>query len=201
MTSRNPSDGALGRQDGLTPGCLPSSPEDQKKGSSRSQPCADGALPVLTELQSLLARVEAATEPDRDIDADLTVALLGGKAEWLTAQYTGDLVAAHVVPSANHRGGLAKQPVYALTASLDAALALVGRVLPGWAWSVGNKASGGQAYLMSGPGAVLCGGEANTPALSLLAALLKALITQGVDDQSASNARDAAGQLRAEKKS
>ena len=66
-----------------------------------------------------------------------------------------------------------------ITASLDAVLELVERVLPGWAWSVGNLRNGAQCYLMHRPGAALLGpGLAATPPLAVLSALLTALITQ-----------------------
>lgn len=63
----------------------------------------------------------------------------------------------------------------ALHGSLDAALALVEEKLPGWAWSVGNRAFGGQSYLMQAPGGEMISGFGSTPAIAVLIALLKAL--------------------------
>ena len=65
-----------------------------------------------------------------------------------------------------------------VTASLDAALALVERVLPGWDFTVkrfGMRANV-EVFENNGKGYEYASGK--TPALALLAALLKALIAQ-----------------------
>lgn len=79
----------------------------------------------------------------------------------------------------------------AFTASVDAAIALVERLLPGWRWSLGNLKRGGQAYLMRSQGAELIGpGIAPTPALAILAALLRALLHDARDGASQQKATD-----------
>lgn len=80
----------------------------------------------MTDLPSIIARLEAATGPDREIDAALHWYLLEQNRDerslaWVTFQFslpeTGDWRAPY-------------------TASLDACAALQGRVLPGWTRSV-----------------------------------------------------------------
>lgn len=94
----------------------------------------------MSELQSLIERVEKATGPDREIDAALHVALLTPE------QYPDDLRyfrLPHV--SMDHmdmcapgtywlkqRSGASLHTSPAYTSSLDAALSLVSRALPGW---------------------------------------------------------------------
>jgi len=60
---------------------------------------------------------------------------------------------------------------------LDAALALVERVLPGWAWELTRWTGGGYTTSISqyNPGDEEFRGQGPTPALALLSALLKAL--------------------------
>lgn len=73
-----------------------------------------------------------------------------------------------------------------VTACLDAALALVERVLPGWAWMAGCAAGGGFfcALQETIDDEMTLGGEsdsfAKTPALALLTALVSALLAQEV---------------------
>lgn len=124
-------------------------------GSPKSSPIAD-----------LLERVKAASGPDRGLD---------------------DAILEATNPHRNRGGPYTSWRAAAwafcwdtrITASLDAALALVERVLPGSTWSVGNRSRGAQAYMMRAPGLTLIGGNAPTPALALLAALIQALIAKG----------------------
>lgn len=89
---------------------------------------------VLADLQ---ARVEAATGPDRELDGAIEVAI-----RWLEAGRVG-LKPEHRAPWKSDKFGsvfdvsvsYAAQP---FTRSIDAAIALVGRVLPGWWWKVGT---------------------------------------------------------------
>jgi hypothetical protein len=107
-------------------------------------------------LNDLLERVKGATgsESDRRLGYDALVTLLGrdGAHGFL---YHG-------------QGG--RDPA----TSIDAALDLVERKLPGWAWSVGNLQAGGQAYVMR-RGGPLIGGVGKTAPLAILDALLTAL--------------------------
>lgn len=123
-------------------------------------------MPNLTPLATRLEEAEAS----RELEAELNIAL-GWKAGrgWKKDP-------AYPYTYRHHMGGFTSAyPAERWTESLDAALRLVGAKLPGWAWSVGNLSTGGQAYLMRAESAKLIGAHAKTPALALLAALLKAL--------------------------
>lgn len=103
----------------------------------------------MPDLPSLLARIESATGPDREIDAYL--------ADWLDQQYIG-----------------ADAPCY--TASIDAGIALCERVLPGWSWAVdsGYAANHQKSHAEAWTGDDEGSGDAATPALALCAAIIKA---------------------------
>lgn len=109
---------------------------------------------VSSALSDLLLRVEGATGPDREIDFAITNALVPDWAIYSDARCF-------------------------FTSSLDAALALVTRVLPGWAgWKLERLASGrpwSRVYSSKGAWSA----TAATPALALLAAMLKALQQEG----------------------
>jgi hypothetical protein len=117
----------------------------------------------------LLARVEAAMGPDRELDRDL--------AEWaypdlLTRERRS--VGGEAFSWMHPRYGLTRCEPY--TASLDAALALVERCLPGRSWDL-SFTLGDQPYYMANllwPAREFRA-VARTPALALLAALLRAL--------------------------
>ena len=93
----------------------------------------------LAELRSLLSRVEAATEPDRQLDACIEVTLdirpdwaLGNSRKLVvTPGFGGWSGSLGHVSLGKHGPGWGSAPY---TASIDAAAALVGRVLPGWDW-------------------------------------------------------------------
>jgi hypothetical protein len=110
----------------------------------------------MSELEGLLKRVEAASGPDRELDADV-LAGVGIPGGWTLDRVTGE-----------------SKPV-PVTGSIDAALALVSRVCGNVSWRVGNKPSGrGFCYL----GTDLVEHDGATPILAILAALLKAKIAQ-----------------------
>ena len=135
----------------------------------------------MTDLTDLIARVEKLEGPDREVDDLIAVRVARMKP---TTTYGHEVLG-------NLREAPNRSPLY--TASLDAALALVERVLPGW---------GGMVDF----GALMCGaavhsadlwspvrevgetedgfpvdirdearGEAKTPALALILTLLRAL--------------------------
>lgn len=136
-----------------------------------------------SELQSLLERVEKEKGTDREIDADLDVALRGGEIQWRQANYTMDMHPVARRPSGNHLGGYEHEHVPLYTASIDAALALAERVLPGWDYEItGIRAHGAVAILWKegwrDDWERATRSESATPPLAILAALLKALIAQ-----------------------
>lgn len=135
-------------------------------------------------LEDLIERVEGATGPDREIEARLWCLQEGrefrkviwsdykypdGQKHWHSFRTNGGDVGCHSVPK--------------FTASLDAALALCERVLPGVWWLIGRgKLTAAEpeygAQLMFGEDEVLGVGEAPTPAVALILALLRALLSK-----------------------
>lgn len=85
----------------------------------------------MAKLSELIDRVEKATGPDRDLDAEIDVALFGGETVWKQANYTMESYPASRRPSKQHVGGFANEHVPPYTASLDAVVALVEKELPG----------------------------------------------------------------------
>lgn len=158
-----------------------------------SPPQVDGEP---TALADLLARVEAATAPDRELDARLHVALHPHEHGMIhPGRPDGSRGSSHGPLSgmdwdawsrlAKHRGsdlGMVANhglwPDY--TASLNAALTLVERALPGWDYRVERDEGVHKAGVWRS--GTYFGGygteSAPTPALALLAALLRALIAK-----------------------
>lgn len=118
----------------------------------------------MSDLSKLLARLEGATGPDRGLDIDVLVALFGDPR-----LFVGEPRDAGYNDRLGH-----------VTSSLDAALALVGRVSPGHAAAVGTMAFDppGTPWgcIWAPTGSVLAQAEAPTPALALIKALLRALL-------------------------
>ncbi len=115
----------------------------------------------VSDMVELLRRVEAATGPDRKLDRALA-ALFGADVT-------------QVGTNTIHRIG-------AYTASIDAALALVERMLPGWYWRIDRPLSGPSAELAEfadgpQPSSLKRAFMADAPTvpLAILVALLKAL--------------------------
>lgn len=145
-------------------------------------------------IDELLERVRTAKEGSAEIDALLAVTidnfkLRVGDGRWAVfspdkvfmcgsgsqdlTQTTDELRARAI----NCLQGLLGVPLY--TSSIDAALALVERFLPGTIWAVGNMEAGPFCRLVvpNKDGSYVGGyytGEAHTPALAILAALLSA---------------------------
>lgn len=125
----------------------------------------------MTSLPELLKRVEAASGPDRELDAAVEVALdqqtADGRAR--ARYYSG------------YRDDELPPP---LTASIDAALALVEMVLPGWFWNIGQfpniRAQLAQPTVTEFGNAIghRADETAGTIPLAILAALLKAKIAE-----------------------
>ena len=127
-------------------------------------------------LSALLERVEACQGPDRALDAAIC----------RLTRYTSEQPDGTWLDT--FEGGYRHtiNPP-ALTASVDAALALIGRVLPGWLVSIDAfSVKGWQACLLKPDGKFLVAedlevyGRAPTPALALCAALLAAMIGEEV---------------------
>lgn len=143
------------------------------------------------ELEQLLERVKAANGPDRELDHRIWLALEPGvkRKQW-SYTHTASGRECHVDETRDATGRLVIVPAY--TASIDAALALVERVLPGWFWRSGHvphrhwdgtKYRDNWAHL-SRTDASNCDrgdeatGWADSVPLAILAALLTALIAQ-----------------------
>ena len=118
-------------------------------------------------LRDLLERVERSTGPDRELDAHIAIKAAGMTP---TAVYGHELLGnLHTAPS--------RFPAY--TSSVDAALALIGRVLPGAEGFVEfGKRPVAVLFIDGDDGQTSTVGRAPTPALALCAALLAAMIEQ-----------------------
>ena len=128
-------------------------------------------------IAELIERLEKAEGPDREIDADLVCVCCPGA---LVSQY----IASDAEPSVFHAHALGlsdRSDVPAYTSSLDAALSLVERKLPGVHWSVSNAAVKPRANVwMPQPTRPIMGPYSSgaTPALAVCLALLRALSTE-----------------------
>lgn len=124
---------------------------------------------------TLLERLEGATGPDRELDFALgkTLDHVPANAEWQGPE-DGSLL---LWPGTQEYPGVGTLPSY--TASIDAALALVERVLPGWRPSMQQSRAGQfDCYLHSKDETGWLRqshGEAWTLPLAILIATLKAL--------------------------
>jgi hypothetical protein len=123
------------------------------------------------KLGDLLERVEKATGPDRELDFALALAFTPGGYRW-----PDERGGAIMWPDGRGSFGVAEPDC--LTASLDAAMALVERVLPGWDWIIGHTNGGLTVHAQLGPNEMAFG---DTAPLALLAALLKALIAANAE--------------------
>lgn len=153
----------------------------------------------MSELKSLLERVEKATGPDRELDAALgsvfRVPPNPNPPHWIIDNFPvwrGRQDGRIEVVHENGDGGVHWRAA-PYTASLDAALALVEEMLPGWFWRAGYVPSpqwiGGINFYcwahVSRTTASHCDrddeatGWAHTVPLAILLALLRALISKG----------------------
>lgn len=106
----------------------------------------------MSDLMELLERVRKATGPDRELERDIMVEAFGDGV----------------------RNAL---PVPTYTASIDAALALVERKLPGWIWMLDKNESGPFDFVLWAETGLRAKANAMGPTapLAILAALLTAL--------------------------
>jgi hypothetical protein len=126
-------------------------------------------------LHELMERVKAESGPDRELDARLWCFAEGAKFSHLARHDAAMIYFIEGKPGSCRETGW---PTY--TASIDAAVALIERVLPGCEWDV-STASGGRAgyeveIVRPHGGAWTRPGP--TPALALVAALLEAKIAE-----------------------
>jgi hypothetical protein len=130
----------------------------------------------MQDLKELIARVEGASGPDRGLDVYVAQAV-----DKPTTLLNGQTFDQAVAGFPNDLDGIARHwPVLAYTASLDAAISLLERVLPGATWAVFGadaafdmplcEASVADAESFDSTKAL-----APTPALALVLAILKAL--------------------------
>jgi len=118
--------------------------------------------PQMEDLVDLVKRLAKACAPDPDLDAAIwgTVsAAFGGQAD----------MSAEAAP---------------VTGSLDAALALLSRIRPGWTWKLQRSLKGGEFFkftLDPPDGVPVRGFNESLPALSVVDALLRSLIEHGSD--------------------
>lgn len=129
----------------------------------------DGSIPVL-DMSALIVRLEAAEAGSRELDAAISDELdpIANQHDGYPGRW----------PFAEGSPLSLRTP--AVTTSLEAALALAERVLPGWAWGVSNVPgliSDGILYQPDGLGgfstSVRVGHK--TPALALCLAILRAI--------------------------
>jgi hypothetical protein len=121
----------------------------------------------MTDLQSLLSRVEGANGPDRELDC-----LIAAATDYRN-RFTGELLAEWLEDPARRAEAMQWEGVPYVTSSLDAALALCERVLPGEAWGLLQDALFDNR--------VKCSDVSRELPLALLTALLRTLIAQEED--------------------
>lgn len=130
----------------------------------------------MIDLTDLITRLEGATGPDREIDAEIAVALSDDPDAWVVNPSPQRVFSG--VPGCwtdgPHKIHLA--PEY--TASLDAALSLVAEKLPGSMWRIGFDPDDGSMkaeFVTAAPECRRVVANHDTPALAVCLALLRAL--------------------------
>ncbi|MGN6773055.1 MAG: hypothetical protein ACTHJQ_24890 [Rhizobiaceae bacterium] len=127
------------------------------------------------KIEALIERLEGLTGPDREVDAEIG-AHFGdphGRREYV--DYEARSVEIHQEIAEHY------------TASLDAAIALVGKVLPGWSGDVdichpiADSGKVGARLFPPEPGWANYAGEGPTPAIALLISMFRALAAGGSD--------------------
>ena len=76
-------------------------------------------------LNELIKKLEACQGPDRELDGEIAVAVLGGDIVWLSANGTMDMYPVRRYASTTHVTGVGNAPILCYTSSLDAARQLV----------------------------------------------------------------------------
>lgn len=138
----------------------------------------------MTDLTTLIAKLEAATGPDRELDVAISCAIDGrvlekrgnDRKEWLYPQ--------------GKDGGRQDPGPYgyttnmspSFTASIDAAVALAERVLPGLDWgaySFGEDGAQGKVWKHGWHDDTVIYGDHPSPAIALVIAILRAKQAEG----------------------
>lgn len=125
----------------------------------------------MSEKAKLLERIRAADGPDRELDEQLALAI-GGWKQSEDSHYTESPEGLDYYYPSEH------WPHY--TASIDAALALVTKLLPGrwWVLNSGLEAGSATCLIDAGKPFETHNDHGATPPLAILASLLTALIAQ-----------------------
>lgn len=130
----------------------------------------------------LIDRLEKLTGPDREVDAE--IALHFGARH--RSRRTGSGVNKGREWFVDSIGGVEEWSRHppASTASIDAAVALVEKMLPGWGWDLVKPKKGAPGKCRSAVfnGEHLFTGSAYSPEVALLLALLRALEAEGARD-------------------
>ena len=127
-------------------------------------------------MSDLITRLSKLDAPDMEVDAEIDVLFFGGETVWKTSNYTMEQFPASKRSSKNHICGYAYERVPAYTASVDAAIALAARVLPGHRWSAGfsrHVPHNAQIWVPSGSG-YYEGESDDNRAIALCIAILRA---------------------------
>lgn len=147
-------------------------------------------------LKALRERVAQLNGPDRKIDAEVWSSATGNETHFPNPfVHEADGLHAYTSP-VDGMGPMSRwQRVPPITASLDAAISLVEKMLPGWApglvqnlhhshWvgSLSQARPGVKSDASTTDLIITCSAIANTPALALVAAAIDALISQAPPD-------------------
>lgn len=132
---------------------------------------------------TLIDRLSKLDGPDREVDAELEAVFVGGRVHY-NDPANKEAVIERPIDGLWIRGIYPYRKIARYTASVDAAIALAERVLPGWKWRVGRTElfSNGWSYVHKyDPSncdrtdeAACADGKAANPAIALCIALLRA---------------------------
>lgn len=140
----------------------------------------------MTNLTTLIAKLEAAKGPSRELDAEIaaTFHYVSHMPDWVN-NWSGKWEAAksgrvYLMEDSGNRG-----PNFisdSFTDSIDAAVALSERVLPGWDWgshSFGEDGAHGEVWKHGWHDDTVIYGAHSSPAIALVIAILRAKQAEG----------------------
>jgi len=134
-------------------------------------------------MTSLTKQLQSAEAGSRELDAAIFVSLFGGEVqpEYYRNGLTGEEFKLMTgVSPVKTKDGWQHRKARPYTTSIDAALALVKEVLPGWDWSVSHEPEEGSgAIIEKGNKAYFL--RHKSPAIALCLALLSAAAVEGSD--------------------